>query len=165
MGRKGITQADVNTAVEKLEAAGKKASIRTVREEIGSGSLSTIKTLLDNVAPAAQRRTEKTLPGRLLAAIAAELEKAKTEGAAEKDEETKAAKDDANALAKELARAEDEREELKAQNEKLSKMIAKQEGIIEEQMREIERLREDMKSIAAKKPTQKPRTRKTVVAK
>lgn len=159
MGRKGVTQTDVNAAVEKLEAAGKKVSIRTIRDEIGSGSLSTIKTLLDNVSPAAQRRTEKTLPERLLAAIATELEKAKEEGEAKKEEEIKSAKDDADALAKALKRAEEERDELKAQNEELSKKVSEKNGIIESQEKEINRLLEIIKEKNNQMQTKKTTTR------
>ena len=151
MAREGLSFEQVEEAAKKITGRGERVSLRSVRAELGSGSLTTIQRHLNDMQGSTKRQTANKvdaaleLPEKVVQALLAEIEAVKQAVREEMQQELDEARADRDALATEVERLTIERDQLN--EERLA------EKIIAQQMRE--RWAEEEKARkAAEKDTQ-----------
>lgn len=140
MESRGITDAEIAGAAERIVARGERPSLRAVRAELGTGSLSTVaRGMLAWRGRAASAPTTLSLPPEIQRLILAEMDRHVAAARAELGAELAAAQDDREAVVDELERttaalaaAERRRAEEAAELERRGGAIAQLETALHE---------------------------------
>lgn len=134
MAREGLSFEAVEAAAKRIEGRGERVTLRGVRAEIGSGSLSTIQRHLEDYQGGKKRETankvnaELELPARIVQAINDEIQAARDEVTELLSGELDEAKADREALVLEVDRLREENEALTLEtSEKIGQLREKAE--------------------------------------
>ncbi len=135
MAREGLSFEAVEAAAKRIEGRGERVTLRGVRAEVGSGSLSTIQRHLEDYQGGKKRETankvnaELELPARIVQAINEEIEAARAEVTELLSGELDEAKADREALVLEVDRLREENEALTQEtSEKIGQLREKAEN-------------------------------------
>ena len=146
MPREGITYDQVATAADKITAEGQRATIRAIRDALGTGSPNTIQRHLAAWRAVHPQTTGVVpeLPEALVHAIAAEIERAGARARADVETQLIEAQNEAAELAKAGETLEAERDELCDQvaQRTLERDLA--QGAAAERAMEIQGLKQDL---------------------
>lgn len=110
MAREGLGFEEVVAAAKKIEGRGERVTLRSVRAELGTGSLTTISRHLDEYQGGKKRETAAKvdaalqLPAKIIEAIQGEIEAAKTAAVEELKAEIEQLKADRDSLVAEVER-------------------------------------------------------------
>lgn len=110
MAREGLGFDEVVAAAKKIEGRGERVTLRSVRAELGKGSLTTISRHLDEYQGGKKRETAAKvdaalqLPAKIIEAIQGEIEAAKAAAVEELAAEIEQLKADRDSLAAEVER-------------------------------------------------------------
>ncbi|MES9811660.1 MAG: DNA-binding protein [Candidatus Thiodiazotropha sp.] len=113
MAREGVSFENVQSAVIALEAEGRSVTLRSVRDHLGTGSMSTIGQHLQRIRESARQPVETVLPDAVAHAVATAI--------AQQAEQVR------GALARELEAAQDDVEAMSAQVDQLERTIVDQQ--------------------------------------
>lgn len=134
MARDGLSFEQVEAAAKRIEGRNERVTLRSVRAELGSGSMTTISRHLEDYQGGKKREVEKKisagleLPARIVEAINAEIEAARSEVTETLQGELDEAKADRDALVFEVERLKEENEALvKETSEKVGQLREKAE--------------------------------------
>jgi len=134
MARDGLSFEQVEAAAKRIEGRNERVTLRSVRAELGSGSMTTISRHLEDYQGGKKREVEKKisagleLPARIVEAINAEIEAARLEVTETLQGELEEAKADRDALVFEVERLKEENEALvKETSEKVGQLREKAE--------------------------------------
>lgn len=141
MAREGITFEQVAAAADALRAEGHAVTVRAVRERIGSGSLNTLSRHLASwrIAHPAAPASAAGLPPSVMAAIAAEIDRAAAKARAEIEDELTQARAEAAELAALGEQLEADREAIALELNATRQRCEQQAGQIVEQRNAITR--------------------------
>jgi len=159
MAREGISFEQVAAAADALTAEGLQPTIRAVRERLGTGSPNTIQGHIAKWRDGrtAEKASALQLPETLLAAIAAEIERAATKARAEMQEKVDQAIGDAAELARTGKQLEAHIEVMEAQIAELKSERDTMKGKAEQQAAEIALLRKQIEDEIKKATTAETR--------
>lgn len=121
MARAGLSYDDVAQAADRVAGRGERVTLRSVRAELGTGSLTTIGRHLEDYQGGKRRETASRvdatleLPERIVEAIQAEIEAQKQGALQEQSEELETLKADRDALTAEVERLSKEIEAAQAE--------------------------------------------------
>ena len=144
--RRGISADQVYAAAESISSGGNSPTIRSVRDLLGTGSLTTIRRYL--AAWRDQRPSEAApaheMPSDLVAAYSRELQRVADTATSAMRKDLAEARQEADDLTDAGELLESERDEALARAEAAERSRDKLSGQVEQQVQEIERLRADL---------------------
>lgn len=144
--RRGITADQVYAAAESISSGGHSPTIRSVRDLLGTGSLTTIRRYL--AAWRDQRPSEAApaheMPSDLVAAYSRELQRVADTATSAMRKDLAEARQEADDLTDAGELLESERDEALSRAEAAERSRDKLSGQVEQQVQEIERLRADL---------------------